>query len=229
MSYKGLKELQNAAKTLFANIRFSSLDNDIRTICITSTGPDEGKTTTAIALATAIATSGATVLLVEGDMRRRSLAKALQATAPGGAYSVLSGHARLQDVIWNTETPNLMFLDIEPNIPNPADILSSKRYELFVEELRDQFDYVIFDTPPVGVFVDAAILGTLTDTTILVVRKGKTRREEAANALKQLRQMKCPVLGTVFSFSEDAQSDYYYAYYTRETDGAGHAKTKRVK
>lgn len=229
MNSKGIKELQNAAKTLLANIRFSSLDNDIRTICITSTSLDEGKTTTAIALATAIATSGASVLLVEGDMRRRSLGKALGATPAGGAYAVLSGEERLSDVVWRTETPNMLFLDIEPNIPNPADILSSKRYVAFVETLRDSFDYVIFDTPPIGVFIDAAILGTLTDTTILCVRKGETRRADAEDALKQLRQMKCPVLGCVFTFSDEQQSDYYYAYYTKEVDGAGHANMNRIK
>lgn len=229
MSPRGINELQNAAKTLLANIRFSSLDKDIRTISITSTGPNEGKSTTAIALATAIATGGDRVLLVEGDMRRRSLAKALQATPTGGLYAVLSGRSRLSDVVWRTATPNMEFLDVEPNIPNPADVLSGRHFEQFVEMLRDNYAFVIFDTPPLGVFVDAAIMGTLVDTTILVIRKDTTKREDAEAALKQLRQMKCPVLGTVLTFSEDQQSDYYYAYYTKEVDRGGHVKTERVK
>lgn len=229
MSEKGIKELQNSATTLFANIKYSAVDDEPTMISITSVSPDEGKTTTAVALAMAIATSGNNVLLVEADMRRRSLAKVLRATPSGGIYSLLMGGTTLNDVIWHTPTPQLFFLDVEPNIPSPPDIISSKRFAALVDSLNKSFDYVIFDTPPVGVFVDAAILGTLVDTTILVMRDGYTKRDDAKAALKQMQQVNAPVLGTVLTFSDEQQSDYYYAYYTKEEDASGNLSWKRTK
>lgn len=210
-------EVQNAAKTLFANIRFSAIDNDIKTICVTSAVPNEGKTTTAIALATAIATSGKSTLLVEADMRRRSLAKCLRVNPKGGAYSVITKMANTVDVLCATSTPNLFFLDIEPSIPNPADILSSKRYAALIDALKEKFDYIIFDTPPLATFVDAAIIASSVDGTLLVVKRGSTKREVALSAIKQLRQANAHLLGAVLTFEENQGSEYYYTYYTQDT------------
>ena len=156
-------EVQNAAKTLFANIRFMSPDNPIRSIVMTSSVPNEGKSTCSVELARAIATSGKTVLLVEADMRRRTLASLLNVRPAAGVYAVLTDAAPLKTAVTPTQTPNLFFLDVEPNIPNPADIISSKRYQKLVATLEDSYDYVIYDMPPVGTFVDAAILSTLLD------------------------------------------------------------------
>lgn len=211
-------ELQNAAKTLFANIRFSSIDNEIRTICITSSVSNEGKTTTSMALAEAIATSGKTVLLVEADMRRRALASRLRLAPKGGSYAVITGKMSLNDAVCYTPVQNLFFLDTEPNIPNPADIISSKRYALFVERMKESFDYVLFDTPPLETFVDSAILSTLVDGTLFILRTGSTKREKALSACKQLQQANAHVLGTVLTFYDDQKSDYYYSYYTEEED-----------
>lgn len=212
---KSLPELQNAAKTLMANIRFSSLDDDIRTINITSSVPNEGKTTTVVALGEAYASAGHTVLLVEGDMRRRSLAHALKLAPTAGSYSVLTGGSTLQEAVCATGIVNLFFLDVEPNIPNPADILSSERYKSFIENLSETFDYVIFDTPPLGTFIDAAIMGTNTDGTLLVVRRGKVKRTVAQSVVKQMKQASVHTLGSVLTFCEDDSTDYYYKYYTK--------------
>lgn len=146
-------EVQNAAKTLFANIRFMSPDNPIRSIVMTSSVPNEGKSTCSVELARAIATSGKTVLLVEADMRRRTLASLLNVRPAAGVYAVLTDAAPLKTAVTPTQTPNLFFLDVEPNIPNPADIISSKRYQKLVATLEDSYDYVIYDMPPVGTFV----------------------------------------------------------------------------
>lgn len=207
-------EIQNAAKTLFANIRFMSPDEPIRTIVLTSSVPNEGKSTCSVELARAIATSGKTVLLVEADMRRRTLAGMLNVRPPAGVYSVLTEATPLKTAVAATSTPNLYFLDVEPNIPNPADIISSKRYRKLVGVLEDSYDYVIFDTPPVGTFVDAAILSTLVDGTVLVVKPGSTNRAELADAYDQLRKADANVLGVCATFCEGTGSEYYYAYYT---------------
>ena len=213
-------EIQNAAKTLFANIRFMSPDNPIRSIVMTSSVPNEGKSTCSMELAKAIATSGKTVLLVEAGMRRRTMASLLGVHAAAGVYAVLSDQVDLRDAVVNTDTPNLYFLDTvyfldtEPNIPNPADIISSKRFHRLVERLEQSYEYVIYDMPPVGTFVDAAILSTLVDGTIMVVKPGEVKRTELVDAYEQLQKAGANVLGICATFCEGTGSEYYYAYYT---------------
>lgn len=209
-------EVQNAAKTLFANIRFMSPDNPIRSIVMTSSVPNEGKSTCSVELARAIATSGKTVLLVEADMRRRTLASLLNVRPAAGVYAVLTDAAPLKTAVTPTQTPNLFFLDVEPNIPNPADIISSKRYQKLVATLEDSYDYVIYDMPPVGTFVDAAILSTLVDGTVLVVKPGSTKRSELVDAREQLKKADANILGICATFCEGTGSEYYYAYYTKD-------------
>ena len=195
-------EVQNAAKTLFANIRFMSPDAPIKSLVVTSSVPNEGKSTCSVELARAIATSGKTVLLVEADMRRRTLAGMLGVRPAAGAYSVLTDATPLNAAIAATTTPNLYFLDVEPNIPNPADIISSKRYHKLVKMLEDTYDYVVFDTPPVGTFVDAAILSTMVDGTILIVKPNSTKRAEVVDAYEQLKKADANVLGICATFCE---------------------------
>lgn len=216
-------EVQNAAKTLFANIGFMSPDYPLRTIVMTSSVPKEGKTTTSIELAKAIATSGKYTLLVEADMRRRSLANYLGVRAQAGVYSVLANAVSLEQAVIPTKVNNLSLLDSEPSIPNPADIISSKSYAHLVRVLEERFDYVIFDTPPVGTFVDAAILSTLVDGTVLVVKPTMTKRTELQHAYEQLKKAEAHVIGTCATFCENTGSEYYYAYYTN--DGR-HVKAK---
>lgn len=215
---KGADKLvvQNAAKTLLANIRFANVDNPIRSLVITSSVPNEGKTTVAVNLAQAIATSGKRVLLVECDMRRRSVADMIGAHAAAGIYAVLSDQVRLENAVTATQQQNMDFLDAEPHIPNPADIIASKRFARLVSILEDAYDFVIFDTPPVGTFVDAAILSTLVDATALVVRDNFTKRDEVLNAYEQLKKAEANVIGVIMNYCETETSEYYYAYYNKE-------------
>lgn len=208
--------VQNAAKTLLANIRFSSVDNPIRVITLTSSTPNEGKSTVALNLAQAIATSGKSVVLVECDMRRRSLADMIGARTRGGLYAVLSEQMTIEEAVVETSQKNLYFLDSEPHIPNPADIIASKRFRRLVEALRETFQYVIFDTPPVGAFVDAAEVGHLSDGVLFVVRENFAKRAEVQAAFDQLRRAEANVIGAVMNYCEAETSEYYYSYYTKD-------------
>lgn len=208
--------VQNAAKTLLANIRFASVDDPIRSLVLTSSVPNEGKSTVAINLAQAIATSGKRVLLVECDMRRRTLADVINVRARNGIYAVLSEQATLDEAIMTTSTKGMFFLGSEPHIPNPADILASKRFRRLIKLLEQEFDYVIFDTPPVGTFVDAAVISSLVDATALVVRENFTRREEVQAAYEQLKKADANVIGVIMNFCETETSEYYYSYYTKD-------------
>ena len=208
-------EAQNAAKTLLANIRFASVDNPISSLVVTSSIPNEGKSTVSVNLAEAIATSGKSVLLVECDFRNRSLADMLNVRAPGGIYAVLSEEMSLDQAVSSTSVSNMYLLDVEPHIPNPADVLSSKRFRRMVDALEERYDYVIYDTPPVGTFVDAAILSTLADGTVLVVRENFTKRDAILEAHDQLRKAGANVIGVVMNYCETTANEYYYAYYTQ--------------
>ncbi len=221
-----IRDVQNAAKTLYANIRFMSPDNPVKTIMITSSVPNEGKSFTSIELAKAIATSGKTVLLVEADMRKRTLAGTIGVHAPHGIYDVLTEEVTLRDAVVPTKTRNLYFLDCEPNIPNPADIISSKRYARLVAIMKKSFDYVIFDTPPVGTFIDAAILSTLVDGTVFTLRDASTKRADVLHAYDQLKRAGARILGICSTFCENTSSDYYYAYYNKQGERVDRFETQ---
>lgn len=214
------RSVENSSKTLLANIRFMRVDNPVRTVVITSAIPNEGKTYVAANLGRAMATSGVRTLVVECDMRRRSMAKMLNAHAQRGIYSVLSGEVALGDAVVQTSTPRMDFLDAEPHIPNPSDLLNSRRFSRLIEEAKSEYGYIVFDTPPVGTFVDAAVLGAKVDAVFMVVREQYTRKDEVARAADQLRTANVPLAGIVMNMCERQSNEYYYEYYYRESKGS---------
>lgn len=208
----------NSAQTSLANIRFMGVDSPIHTIVITSTIPNEGKTYIAAQIAKAAATSGKRTLIVECDMRRRSMAAELGAHARKGICSVLSEEVPLSEAVVDTGVENLHFLDAEPRIPNPSDLLNSRRYENLIKYMRTQYDFIIFDTPPVGTFVDAAVLGKKVDAVIMVVRRNHANSNEVSRAVEQLRAADVKLAGVIMNFCEHQSSDYYYEYYTKDNE-----------
>ena len=215
--------MRNAVRTLMSNIMFADVDNPVKTLVITSSIPNEGKSTVALNLAEAFAASGKRTLIVEADMRRRALADLAGVHAPAGLYAVLSGRVAVENAITPTQTKRLDVLDCEPHIPNPPDILSSKRFSHLLARLEKAYDIIIFDTPPVGTFVDAAILSRLVDGTIVVVRDNFTRRDDLVSAMDQLNKAEANILGTVLNDTEVENSSYYYSYYIKN----GKRKRKR--
>lgn len=212
----------NAAQTLFANIRFMSVDNPIHVLAITSSIPNEGKTFVSMNLASAIAASGASTLLVECDMRRRSMAARIGVHAQSGIYSVMTGQVSLEQAAVRTPTKNLYFLDAEPHIPNPSNILNSHHFQSFLDNARGRFDYVVFDTPPVTTFVDAAVLGTKVDAVLLVARENFVKRAELQQAVDQLRASNCNLAGVVMNGCDFGKGNSYYSYYYESGEGGRH-------
>lgn len=220
------RSVENSSKTLLANIRFMRVDDPVRTVVITSAIPNEGKTYVAANLGRAMATSGVRTLIVDCDMRRRSMAKNLGVHAKKGIYSVLSGEVRLRDAVVKTQTPRMDFLDAEPHIPNPSDLLNSRRFSRLIAEAKNEYGYILFDTPPVGTFVDAAVLGAKVDAVFMVVREQFTRKDEVARAADQLRTANVPLAGIVMNFCERQSNEYYYEYYYREGKSSHHDTPK---
>lgn len=219
-TYTDASEIQNASKTLFANIRFASVDFPIKSIAITSSIPNEGKSTTSVNLARAIGSAGQSVLLVEADLRKRSLSRRLNVHPAHGAYSVLSRSVSLESAVAPTDMPNVSFLDVEPNIPNPADLFASRAYEALVEQLTARYDYVIFDTAPVGVFVDAAVLSRLVDGVVMIVKTGGPKRSEVLAAYDQLKKADAHIIGACATFCPRVNVEYY-AYYNSNNERIG--------
>lgn len=206
-------QVANAAKTLLANIRFLDVDHPVKTIVITSSVPNEGKSFVTEQLAEAIATSGQSVLLIEGDLRRRTLASRMNLHAKYGMYSVVSGNVALQQAVVSTRTKGFYFLDVERGIPNPSDLFASEKFEDFLDIASASFDYVLIDTPPIQAFIDAAVLSTKVDATFMVVREGFAKRDQIEDSYKQLLNAGGRIEGVIMNDCKHKSAGYGYYYY----------------
>ncbi len=203
-----------AFRKLRTNLQFLSVDDPPRLLVVTSTTPNEGKTTTSINMALALAEADHNVLLVDGDLRRPRLAKYLDLIGSVGFSTALSGAATLDDVLQKTKYPRLTVLTAGPIPPNPSELLGSTVAKNLLGEFRARFDYVIFDSAPLLAVTDSAIIATEADGVVMVVRAGKTKRDQLAHATGMLKDVGASLLGAVLSMMPTRGSDSYsYSYY----------------
>lgn len=205
--------IAEAFRKLRTNLQFIQVDNPPRVMVITSSTPSEGKSTTAINVALALAEAELNVVLVDGDMRRPSLDKYLDLIGSVGFSTVLSGAAPLAEVLQPTKYPRLTVMAAGPIPPNPSELLGSQAAKKVLRELREQFDYVIIDTSPLLAVTDGAILATDCDGVLMVARFGETKREQLAHAVKTLQAVGAKLLGAVFTMTPARGSSYYYNNY----------------
>ncbi|WP_338449647.1 CpsD/CapB family tyrosine-protein kinase [Niallia oryzisoli] len=199
-------------RTIRTNIQFSSVDKEMKTIVVTSAGPSEGKSTTVANLAVAFAQQGKKVLLVDADLRKPTVHYSFNITNTFGLSSALTKQSKLEDVIKESLEENLYVLTSGPIPPNPAELLGSKAMELFMEQVQDDFDVVLYDTPPLLAVTDAQIMASKCDGTILVVSSGKTETEQAVKAKELLAAANSHIIGVVLN-NKKLQSNNYYYYY----------------
>lgn len=199
-------------RTIRTNIEFSSVDHEVKTLMVTSPGPAEGKSTTAANLAVVFAQQAKKVLLVDADLRKPTVHYTFNQNNTHGLTSVLSKQKSLLDAVNLTDQPYLSILTSGPIPPNPAELLGSKAMEQFLEQAKEEYDVVLFDTPPVLAVTDAQILANRCDGALLVVYSGKTELEEATKAKDLLVAAKGKLLGTVLNHKKLQSSDYYYYY-----------------
>jgi capsular exopolysaccharide synthesis family protein len=212
-SSESVEVAKNAYKALAANIGFSSIDDPICTLAVVSSVPSEGKTTTAANLAKALASGGNDVIILECDLRRRSMASTLGVRGRRhGLYSVISGRYSLKDSVIKIQD-HCFFLDAEPNIPNPADVLQSRRFKGLLDQLRGTFRYIIIDLPPIKTFIDGAIVASMADGTLLVVRQDYAHRDDVRASYDQLKKAGANVIGTVLNFTKVEGASKYYREY----------------
>jgi succinoglycan biosynthesis transport protein ExoP len=208
-----------AARAVRTNILFMSPDRPFRTLLVTSAGPSEGKTTVACCIGIAMAQAGKRVVLVDCDMRRPRLHRVFRVPNTEGVTTSLLEHTTLPDTIHPTEVPNLHLLTTGPLPPNPAEILHSEAFARLLANLREVFDCVVIDSPPVAPVTDAAVLSAQVDGTVLVVRAFQTTRELARRAVRALRDVGGTTIGTILNAVNLDRSEYgyqHYYYYKRE-------------
>ena len=202
-------------RTIRTNIQFSAVDEEIRTLMVTSSGPGEGKSTTTANLAIVFAQQGKKVLLVDADMRKPTVHYTFGLANTHGLTNVLTRQMGINEAVKATELESLDVLTSGPIPPNPAELLSSRGMKQFFEEAKDQYDLVIFDTPPVLAVTDAQVLANQCDGTVLVISSGKTEVESTLKTKELLASAKAKLLGVVLNRKKMESNDYYYYYGTK--------------
>jgi capsular exopolysaccharide synthesis family protein len=199
-------------RTIRTNIEFSAVDGEMKTIMVTSSGPGEGKSTTASNLAVVFAQQGKKVLLVDADLRKPTAHYTFNLTNTFGLTSVLTKQMDLAEAAAATDEENLFILPSGPIPPNPAEVLGSRAMEEFLSAATDHFDFVLFDTPPMLAVADPQILANKVDGAILVVSSGTTEIEQAVKAKELLQNAKSKLLGAVLNNKKVENAHYYYYY-----------------
>ncbi|HCM85205.1 MULTISPECIES: CpsD/CapB family tyrosine-protein kinase [Enterococcus] len=214
------------------NIEFSSADKKIKSLVVTSSGPSEGKTTTASNLAVVFANAGSRVVLVDADLRKPNIALSFKVPNVNGLSNYLTegnsatgsflsendvenvyltqGNTQIGSRLIETDIENLYLMPSGPTPPNPSELLSSKRMQELVDTLSESFDLVIFDMPPVVTVTDAQIMSSYVDGTILVVRERKTNKQAILEAKKLLDMVKAKIIGVVYNGKKQGEDSYYY-------------------
>lgn len=228
-----------AFRSLRTNLEFAAVAGPVRTILVTSPGPQEGKTTVAVNLAAVIALSGKTVALVDADMRRPAVHRLLGIPNRNGLSSLFRSQAGAQAATRTyMDLPNLRVITSGSPPPNPAELLGSERMSQILTQLTMFADVVVIDTPP-SLVADAQILAGKVDAVLFVTRPGRTRADTAAAALELFRRSGARVIGTVLNCIPRNRSHYYGAYryyspysnkgYYSSTAEAGKGQPEEIK
>jgi tyrosine-protein kinase Etk/Wzc len=218
-----------AYRSLRTNLAFTRAGEEMKTFVLTSPGPADGKSTTVANLAITFAQQGQRTLLIDADLRRAVLDKTFAVPRSPGLTEVIVGDAELEHSVNATHVPNLFVLGSGQFPPNPSELLGSRAMREVLRGAAEQFDVVLLDSPPLLAVTDAAVLSTIAQGTILVVRMGATARQAVRRAFGQLQAVHARVTGVVVNDVDLKRSSYYggygyyyYSYYGSETNGNGH-------
>lgn len=220
---KPLSAYAEALRNLHLSVTLSNVDRPPKTVLVTSSVPEEGKSSTALALGRLLAKAGHRILLIDCDLRRPTLHQALDVEREPGLVEVLSQRATLDEAVRTEEQSKLRFVTAGRHAPNPSDLLGSEHMRSLLRTVREDYDLVLLDSAPTISISDSRMLAGVADTTVLLVRWEKTRRETVANAIKQLDQSGAQIAGIVLNavdvkrHAEYGYSDsgYYHGAYAK--------------
>lgn len=221
---------EEALKALRSNIQFCG--EKIQCIAFTSDAPCEGKSSITFQLALSFAEFGKKVILLDTDIRKSVLKTRHDMSGIRyGLSHLLSGQVSLEDCIAETNIKGFDLIATEVNAPNPSELLGSKKFKEVLEKLRETYDYVIVDTPPIGSVIDAAIVGQLCDGIVLVMEENRVSRQAALAMKEQLEHAQCKILGVVLSkvSLQNRKSSYYKKYENYYAESGSHSSKQRMK
>lgn len=197
-------------RSIRTSIEFSAVDQEIKTIVVTSSEPNEGKSTTVANLAVTFAQQGKKVLIVDADLRLPTVHTTFKAPNMMGLTNVLTKQKTITEAVYKTEIKNLHVLSSGPIPPNPSELISSQSMRDFLEIVQKEYDIVLFDSPPLLAVADAQILANICQGIVMVISSGKTGTEKAAKAKEILNTAKGKLLGAVLNRKKMAEQNYYY-------------------
>ncbi len=201
---------EEAYRTLRTNLEFSG--KHIKVITVTSCVPGEGKTTVCMKLAEVIAETGKKVIVVDADLRKSVMIGRFKSKPVLGLSNYLCGNYSLDEVICETQVENMHVLFSGQLPPNPSELLTSNEFGELVSQLREIYDYVIIDSPPLGAVIDTAIISKVCDGAIFVIEANKISAKIASKVIAQLRMSNCRILGCVLNKVEKKTKGYYKEY-----------------
>lgn len=202
-----------AFRTLRTNLGYTSPDRPLKSILVTSAGPEEGKSTLSANLAVVLAQAGSRVLVIDADLRKPVMHKIFELENRRGLTNALVEDADPAELVRATDLPGLFVLTSGPIPPNPAELLGSARMQRLLPRLVAGYDLVLVDTPPVLAVTDAAVLAPLVDGAILVARSGVTRTDMLREAKEALERTGVRLLGAVLNGLKPETDGYYYYHY----------------
>ncbi len=222
-------QMAESYRALRTSLLLSTSGAPPKVILITSALPQEGKTTTSLNTAIVLAQKGSRVLLIDADLRRPSVHKALKLGPRTGLSNVLTGSAQLhQATVRSTLVPTLFVLPAGTPPPNPAELLASSNMRDILNELREQYDHIVIDTPPALSVTDAVILSTSADSVVLVIRSGQTTRQALRRARDLLVRVNARIAGVLLNAADLKSADYYYYYEYRGKYGDRYYKADEL-
>lgn len=201
--------VREAFRTIRTNIQFSGIDKNIKSLVITSSISEEGKTTIAINLAYSISQTDKKVILIDSDLRKPRIHKVFGLPNLLGLTTALAENIDYKSFVQIIDEEKLDVLTSGPIPPNPSELLGSKQMVRLLEGIKEDYDMVIFDSPPVGMVIDGAILSTLVDGTILVCGMGKTEIDDIKAARVALDNVNANIIGVIMNKVSIKKSRYY--------------------
>ena len=218
---------QEAFNVLRTNIQFCG--QDVKMIAITSCTMNEGKSFVSLHLGRSLSEIGKRVLVIDADMRKSVMAgRNSNAKKAQGLSEVVTGQAKLTDCIYFTQYENLHVMFAGKYPPNPVELLNTSHFDSLLKAARGSYDYVIIDTPPLGMVIDAAVIAAKCDGAVLVIGNSHVKYPQAQDVVQQLQKVGCNVLGAVLNNAEKKGSGYYrhkkgygygygYGYYAHDS------------
>jgi len=217
-----------AYKMLRTNIQFCG--DDIKVISITSCTPNEGKSIVSFNLAASFAESGKKVILIDADLRKSVLAGRYKVgEIKSGLSHYLSGQGEFNEIVCETDIKNLNIVFAGSYSPNPAELLEHTRFHVMLELLKETYDYIIIDTPPLGSVIDSAIVSSVADGAVLVIESNAISYKFARNVKQQLERSNCRILGVILNKVDLEKNSYYGKYYGKYYGVYGQGSKQKVE